>query len=401
MSEPKPAPMDLVTDPGEVAEIAAALRIAGAFAFDLEFASDARAIPELALLQIGWGSADDPEVRAIDPLAVDLGPLLACIESPELVKIAHSARQDLWILFERFGLRAHNLFDTQIAAAFVGRGEQIGYGKLVEAALGVKLDKGAQFTRWLERPLSPRQLRYALDDVRYLPAVARLLGDELDARGRRGYVLDESEALAVLCAERVAPELLYLELRGAKSLGGKGLGALRALTAWRDGEARLRNKPLSWILPDKAMLEICRKGARSERELKSIRGIGEGTVKRYADEIIAKVNEGASQLEGLVDVDAAAQPSQRQQVWASVILGIVQAAAEETEIAARFIATKSDVDTIAQILDECDGTCEPDLPIFQGWRRDVVGGRIAAWLRGEAAIVCDPASPTGIRLGAS
>ena len=156
-----------VTDAAEVASIAAEIARCGWFALDLEFMTEGRYVAELSLVQVGWGDQDTPTVAAIDPLRVDPRAVIDLVARDDVEVIIHSAQADLALIGAAFSVRATHVFDTQIAAAFLGMGEQIGYGALVERIAGVHLDKGAQYTEWSRRPLSEDQLRYALDDVRY------------------------------------------------------------------------------------------------------------------------------------------------------------------------------------------------------------------------------------------
>ncbi|MCA9680546.1 MAG: hypothetical protein KC464_36285, partial [Myxococcales bacterium] len=256
----------LIVDTDAVAEVVAACREAGEIALDLEFAADGRMRPDLALVQVAWCPGRDPgdpdapdadavEVRAIDATVVDPTPLLALIAG-EVDVIAHAARQDLQLLAARFDLRGARLFDTQIAAAFVGLGDQLGYARLADALVGARIDKGPQFTDWLARPLSPRQLAYALDDVRHLPAAAAILRERLAASGRDAWVRQECEILCdvAFAAGRTGPDDAWQDVGGARRLHGADRAALVRLAAWRWQVAAAGNKPPTWILADKVLI---------------------------------------------------------------------------------------------------------------------------------------------------
>ena len=224
-----------VTDAVEVAAIAAEIERHGWFALDLEFMTEGRYVAELSLVQVGWGDDyDTPHVAAIDPLNVDARPVIDLVARDEVEVIIHSAQADLALIGAAFGVRATRVFDTQIAAAFLGMGEQIGYGAMVERLAGVHLDKGAQYTEWSRRPLSADQLRYALDDVRYLPAIWQRLAQDLEGRGRAGWVQEECDVLADTWAERTPPDEMYRRVRGWNTL--KRL----LLAPRRDGASRRR-----------------------------------------------------------------------------------------------------------------------------------------------------------------
>lgn len=357
-------------------------------AFDIEFVSEGRFIPELSLLQVAWGPVESPHVAAIDFLAVGrdgIQPLFALLEDPAIEVVAHSARQDLGLLATRYQVSVAGLWDTQIAAAFAGLGEQIGCAKLVQGLTGGKLDKSQQFTAWLTRPLTARQVRYALDDVRYLPAVWAELRRRLVELGRLEWVREESARLAAGVGPPGPPEVAYQDVKGWRNLGGAALGSLRALAAWRLEQALAENKPMSWIVPDRAMLELCRRGPESVRELRAVRGVGEGTARRYGVAMLAAMAEGAKapppapppRSDGL---------SPRAQVWSAVISSLVQARCLAANIAPRLVGARDDAETLAAWFDSGDRAREPDVELLTGWRRELAGEAVLAWLQGRSVI---------------
>ncbi|ACY19151.1 ribonuclease D [Haliangium ochraceum] len=391
MSESASHPTPL-TDAASVAAVAARVAAAGAMAFDFEFASDGRFLAELALVQVSWGDPEAPEIALIDSVAVDPTPVLRLIGDPAVVSVAHAAKQDLGILAARFDIFAENFWDTQIAAAFVGMAEQIGYGKLVDALLGVQLDKASQFTKWLERPLSPAQLRYAADDVRYLPRVWAHLSQRLDELGRRAWVGEESALLARDAMPYGPAELAYHSLKGAGALRGKALGRLAALAAWRQERALADNLPLSWVLPDKALLELSRRGARGPGDVRNAPGVTGTIARRYADAIV-------SALQGAGKPPAGAPPSRGPslddgaRLRVPVVMAMLQTRAAEAGIAARFAATRADAESLVAWHAAGGDEGERDgVPLLEGWRRDLFGDAALAWLRGERALRCDPGS---------
>jgi ribonuclease D len=394
---------ELVTQEAEVAAIARACDDAGALAIDLEFVSQDRYRPDLALVQIAWRAGADPgavEVRLVDPLAVDVRPIVELCAGAVAV-IAHAPRQDLQILASRFGLRARRVFDTQTAAAFAQHGDQVGYARLVESVLGEKLGKEAQWTDWLRRPLGDDQLRYADADVRFLPALAQALGQRLDALGRGAWVLEESDAIAEVAhrAASLAPGDAWREIGGARSLDLDGRAALRRLAAWRHELAEAQNKPPSWIVGDKALVELARARPRDERGLRVVK-LPE-SARRHAAELLAAVALAETDPRDGLDLGAAWGPGgPRAQVWEEIILALVQAASEETGIPARYLGTRGDAEDLARALEARTDRRWDEVahPMLRGWRREVIGGRVLAWLRGDAALVADPSATSGVRL---
>lgn len=395
MTTLEPSP-DLITDPQDVAEIAREIRAAGSFALDLEFMTESRYVAELSLVQVAWGASDAPAVHAIDPLKVDTRPIADLVGDPEVETVIHSAQADLALIGAVFGVRGRAVMDTQIGAAFLGLGDQIGYGGLVERMTGIELDKGSQFTEWSRRPLTAEQLRYALDDVRYLPGAWRQLREGLEAQGRLAWVLDECDRLAETWATRIPPSEMYRRVRGWNTLRRRNQGALRALAAWREDEALRANRPPSWLMNDRTMLEIARRPPRDLAELRGVRGLGEGTAHRYGRELLAAIEQG------LEDPPPAEEITPRipniGQSWPAILSGIVQARCREASIAARFVAPRRDIDELIAWWLVGDREHEPSLPLLMGWRRELVGQDLVDWLHGRTSVVVDPDSEAGLTI---
>jgi ribonuclease D len=420
----------LVRDPGEVAAIAEACAAAGAIALDLEFVAQDRFRPELALVQVAWrserpdpgaaapgGAAASPvgwpagriEVRLIDAVAVDAAPVIA-LTAGAVDVIAHAARQDLQILATRYGVRVRRLFDTQVAAAFAGLGDQIGYGRLVEALLGIRLGKEQQWTDWLRRPLAPAQLQYAVADVLHLLPAADLLAERLAASGRASWVRAECEVLAQVGHDAAlqVPDEAWRDVASARTLDDHGRAAVKRLAAWRLEQAIALNTPPSWIMNDKALLELARTRPGDERSVGRVRGLGD-QARRQAGALLSALMASAEDVRAGAVPPAASPwngpPGSRVQLWEEVVVALVQAAAEETGIPSRWLATRGDAEDVARALDAHrhalgDGPSGPpgiDHPLFTTWRREVVGDRLLGWLRGETALVGDPAVAAGVR----
>jgi len=392
-TQPTPA---LVSNPDDVQEIARLIQDAGRFALDLEFMTEGRYVAELSLVQVAWGDAANPEVRAIDPLKVDARPIADLVADPSVETVIHSAQADLALLGAVFGVRGRNVIDSQIAAAFLGLGDQIGYAGLIEHSAGVHLDKASQFTEWSRRPLTEEQVRYALDDVRYLDAAWEGLRSELVARGRLPWVIEECDRLAETWAERIPPQEMYRRVRGWNSLRRRSQGALRGLAAWREEEALRLNRPPSWLLNDRTLLEVARRPPEDVNELRAVRGMGEGTAQRYGKAILEAMERG------IEDPPPGDDPLPRLpnvgQSWPAILSGIVQARCRESSIAARFIATRREIDELIAWWLVGDRSEEPNIALLQGWRRDLVGRDLLDWLRGETAVVVDPDSEAGLSI---
>ena len=386
----------LATTARELDEIVDRIRDAGSFAFDLEFVPEGRYIPELALVQVAWGDPDEPEVAAIDPLEVDVTPFAQLVADEDLETIVHAAQADLAILAGSYETAGRAVRDTQITAAFAGYGDQIGYAALVQSVLGVRLHKGSQYTEWLRRPLSQKQLAYALDDVRYLARVwgelhARLAGSE-----RLAWALEECEQLAATAWRRPAPDESYRRVKGWARLDGPERGALRELAAWREREAARGNRPPSRVLNDRSMLELARTGPSNEDGLRAVRGVDEGVVRRHGRRLLDAIEHGAARPIEREPSRAPLPPAG--EVWAAALHGLVRALALEAGIAPRFLGPRSEIEAVVRWWIEGDRESPPPLPLLEGWRGALAGDAILAWLGGEAALVADPDSEAGVRL---
>ncbi|HEX2254892.1 MAG TPA: HRDC domain-containing protein [Thermoanaerobaculia bacterium] len=375
-----------VEDSAEVRRIAEVIGRGGHFALDLEFVSQSRYVPELCLVQVAWGERDDPEVAALDALAVDLAPVYELVEDTAVEVVLHSAQGDLALLGHRFGVTARRVFDTQIAAGFLGLGDQLGYAALVQAMTGIELDKGHQFTDWCRRPLSDEQLRYALDDVRYLPAIARDLGARLAAIGRLEWVEAESAAIAAAAVERTPPEEMFRRLGGWHRLPDRSRAALRALAAWREREALLRNKPPRWLLKDDALVEIARRLPASLAELRRIPQVPDAAARRHGRDLLAAAAEGAA----AAPPEAGRRPSRlpsRMRSWGSDLLAVIHERCRGADIAPRFVASRADADALVEWWADggAVGAPEPNLPLLAGWRRELAGVAALTWLAERSA----------------
>ena len=386
----------LATTARQLDEVVERVREAGSFAFDLEFVPEGRYIPELALVQVAWGDPDEPELAAIDPLEVDVTPFAALVADEEIETLVHAAQADLAILAGSYEVAGHAIRDTQIVAAFAGYGDQIGYAALVQSLLGVRLHKGSQYTEWLRRPLSRKQLAYALDDVRYLARVWGELRGRLEGSERLAWAIEECERLAATAWRRPAPDESYRRVKGWARLGARERGALRGLAAWREREALRGNRPPSRVLNDRSMLELARSGPANEDGLRAVRGVDEGVVRRHGSRLLDAIEQGA------------ANPPEREpsraplsaagEVWAAALHGLVRALALEAGVAPRFLGPRSEIEAVVRWWVEGDRESPPPLPLLEGWRGRLAGEAILAWLGGEAALVADPGSEAGVRL---
>ncbi len=401
----------LVTEDGEVAATARALATAPLVAFDVEFASAERLVPKLCLLQVAWLGehvsldaparqivAAVPEIRLLDPLAVDVAPVVHALAAHPMV-VAHSPRQDLQLLAQRFGPGAATmpgLIDTQLMAAFAGIGDQVGLGSLVRELLGIELEKGSQFTNWARRPLSPAQLEYAPGDVAHLHAIYATLRDRLGERIAWARAETAEVARDALEAASVTVDTAWRDIAGLRTLDRAGLAAGIALAAWRFRTATELDRPLGQVLGEKLLIDFARHRAdgNAVRNAKGVSPIA----RQRADEIADAIATADVSAVAAIARQPSHAPSVRAQRWAELLLAIAHVVADDSRIASRLLATRSDAEEFARTADEAGLAAITALPALATWRRDVIGAAWRGFLDGSLALVGDAKANHGIAL---
>jgi ribonuclease D len=352
-----PALAELVT------RIAAQPRIG----LDTEFLRERTYRAQLCLLQI----ASRSEALCVDPLALGApAPLAGVLSAPGVTKVMHASRQDLEVLLPLFGL-TRPVFDTQIAAGLTGLPAQVGYAEAVRRLLGKELAKSHTRTDWSRRPLTPEQIEYALDDVRYLLPLAAALEEQLERLGRRAWLTEELRALDDVSALTVDPETAWLRLKGLRELDPGRARLAQALAAWRERSALAHDRPRGWILDDAVLREIVLQVPRSLDALGQIHGMPPGLIKRRGAELLACV-AGAAVPEPPPPLAARARPDALKTALVKKFLGISQTVARELDLVPEVLATRRDLEQLA------DG--RRDGAPLRGWRREVLGEQLLAAL---------------------
>ena len=384
----------MITTPEALRALVAEAREAEAVALDTEFVWERTYYPHLGVVQLGW-SADD--VHLIDAAELDLAPLAPLLEDAGVVKLLHDAPQDLQILRRAAGAEVRNVFDTRLAAGFVGLGATISLQALLRAALGVHLPKGETRSDWLRRPLTAEQQAYALDDVRHLPALWRWLREQAEARGRLAWVEEEMRLYddPAFTAER-DPAEHYLRLKGAGRLSPRERAVLREVAAWREREARERNRPRGHVVPDDVLVSVAQRKVEDEAALGRVRGLSDNARKRYGGSLVEAAQRGAAapkedwpeKARRRDDEDLVAA---RTDLLLSALKGEGQAAGVDPGL----VASRSDLEALVQA--HADGAVRAEEHrALEGWRRTFVGERLLRVLDGAAAVglAGDPALPT-------
>ena len=354
----------LVTTAPQLAAACARLRGAGWIALDTEFMRERTYYAKLCLVQIA--SADD--VWLVDPLAVDIAPLIDVLYQDDLLKVLHSARQDLELMYDLRGAPPPAVFDTQIAAGFVGYDDQIGYANLVEKIIGVKLDKTQTRTNWAARPLSAEQLRYAAADVTHLRTIYADLHSCLAAQGRLAWAQEECAKLSRPALYANPLDCVHLRIKQGHAFTPAVQTRLRALAIRREELARARDLPRSWVLRDTDLIALAIHAPRDDGELaahEELKALPRTWMPEFLPLLHAPTPVAAAW-------PAAPILSAAQQRLLSTLTGIVRQCASDTGISAALLATRKDLEAL--ILGR------RDLPVLQGWRHEVVGAALIAAL---------------------
>jgi len=357
-------------------DLCAVLSQASWFAIDTEFLREKTYYPILCLVQV----ATPDVVACIDPLSLDdMTPLLDVIYDSGITKVMHAARQDMEIFYHLRGAVPAPVFDTQIAALLLGLPDQVGYAGLVQELLGVKLHKLHSRTDWSQRPLDAEQLHYAADDVIYLAQAYQLIQDRLRETGRLDWLADDFRALSDPAVYAAHPENAWLRVKGANRLSGAALSTLQALAAWREEKAQAMDRPRGWLLRDDVLVDIARHRPENPARLGKIRGLHENTVRKHGDDLLALVA-------GAKDVAPAPLPRRKlrqrltpaQDAAVDVLQAVIRLVAEENSINPSVLANRNQLE---QLL-----LGENDVPVLQGWRRQLAGERLQGFLDGNLNI---------------
>ena len=353
-------------------------------AVDTEFMRETTYWPKLCLIQ----AAGPSDAAVIDPLAegLDLAPFLALLADPNITKVFHAARQDLEI-FHNLGVLPSPLFDTQVASMAAGFGEQIAYDALVRQMLRVEIDKSSRFTDWARRPLSDAQLVYALGDVTHLAKLYPKLRDRLERDGRLGWVSEEMNFLIDPALYDVDPEKSWRRLKPRK-FNPRYLAAFKGVAAWRERTAQTRDQPRGRILKDEAIDEIATQLPMDIEALGRMRSLPKGWGNsRFGIEMLAALKEALKDPEAYAPVIERQQGGSNQPPPGAVVellKVLLKARAEDAGVAAKLIATVSDLEKIAS--DDSAG-----VSALTGWRRELFGADALRLKRGELALVLDGA----------
>ncbi|HSF92789.1 MAG TPA: ribonuclease D [Paracoccaceae bacterium] len=348
---------------------------------DTEFLRERTYFAQLCLVQMAYPGEGERNAAIIDVLApgIDLAPMYELFRNRDVVKVFHAARQDLEIFCIEGNVIPEPFFDTQIAAMVCGFGEQVGYETLVRKIAKASVDKSSRFTDWSRRPLSDKQLHYALSDVTHLRDVYEFLSDKLEETGRTSWVEEEEAILTDPATYRVEPAEAWLRVK-TRTTSPRFLAVVRELAELCERTAQERNIPRSRIFKDDAIMELASTKPQSIDDLgKSRLLLREARKGKLAEDIVAAVKRGVTCAEEKLPI--AVEPRAKKpgtEGLADLLRVLLKAEAERSGVAQKLIATSADLDAIAND--------ETDVPALHGWRYEVFGADAERLKQGKIAL---------------
>jgi ribonuclease D len=371
--------MDLITDTKALAALCKALAHDPFVTVDTEFMRETTYWPDLCLIQIAGTEVNG----LIDPMAegIDLKPFFALMNNEKVLKVFHAARQDVEIMVHLAGTVPHPIFDTQIAAMVCGFGDQVSYEAIVRKLAKAQIDKSSRFTDWSRRPLSEKQLIYALSDVTHLRTVYEKLKLELEVNGREPWLAQEMAILTAIETYRTEPQDAWKRIK-VRLKSKKQLAVLIAVAGWRELEAQEKNVPRSRIIKDDAVAELAMQMPQSKEALGQLRALPRGmATSRIGDGLIRVVKEGlARDPLSLPHTNwGREESSESTQAAAEILKLALKVVCEREGLAPKLVANTSDIEAIAE-------SDEADVPLMHGWRREVFGNLALELKRGKAMI---------------
>ncbi len=372
--------MQLITSQADLAAFCASVADGRYITVDTEFIRDKTYYPKLCLLQIAGAES----AAVIDPLAdgIDLAPVFKLMQKASLTKVFHAARQDIEIFYLLSGKIPNPIYDTQAAAAVCGYGESVGYETLVNNIVGQELDKSSRFTDWSARPLSEKQLNYAISDVTHLRVIYDELNQKITAAGRTSWIDEEHAYLTSPSIYANEPEDAWQRLKYGH-MRPKHLAALRELAKWREIEARKHDVPRGRIVKDETLVELASLMPRKESDLARMRGLDKHISKPKVDAILECVQAALALAPAdYPQVKQHKKPSENITSALAMLQLLLKVKADVHGIASSMIASKDDMELIA--------LGKTETPTLQGWRFEIFGQQAQALMQGKLKMSLNP-----------
>lgn len=373
-------PLHCITTTAELAAFCEDAASQPFVAVDTEFAREKTYWPQLCLVQVAFAG----QQAVIDPLAarLDLKPLFALMQDRNVIKVLHSARQDIEIFHALTGHIPQPVFDTQIAASVLGFGDSVGYERLVREMLGQTVDKAARYSDWTARPLPERQLQYALEDVTHLRDLYPRLRERLVQQGREDWLREDLETLCSPATYAQEPEQAFRRLK-LKAGSATFQATARALAVWREETAQRRNLPRGWVLKDDALVRLASELAHGRADLGLVTSRLPKALLEMDRELPARLLEAR---QGLPRTPREEAPAQAPDGVVELLRVWLRTCCARHGVAERLVAAGSDLERLAT-----EGEAS-DVPCLHGWRREVFGTDALRLLAGQVLLGIDPAT---------
>ena len=357
----------------------------GRIAIDTEFVSERRYQALLCLAQVAVPDPDAEDgvrTEVLDPLdSFSPGPLAEVLADPGVEVVVHAGRQDIALLRREWRTEVRNLFDTQVAAGFLGLGSQEGYESLVGKLLGIRLRGAEGFTRWDRRPLTEKQVAYARDDARLLLSLGAEIERRLRETGRLRWAREECRSLEQSTDDR-NPDRIYARLPRLSRLRPEQRAVARELVEWRERTARSMDRPAGNLMPDQALVELARRAPTSRQALEDVRGLPSQTVQRRGRELLDAIIRGRRR-----EPPPAPPPAPRRDPTDAPLVALAQALvrhrSQEAGVAVDLIATQSELASLVEGLRHGGGD---ELRVTRGWRAQLVGDELRELLAGRRSM---------------
>lgn len=372
--------MKYITTTAELEIVCNRLQNADFVTVDTEFLRDNTYYPLLCLIQI----ADDHDAHAIDPLAedMDLSAFWDLMKNPDIIKVMHACRQDMEIMFNEMQSLPTPVFDTQVAASVCGFGDSVGYETLVNKIAKKSIDKSSRYTDWSRRPLTDKQLDYAIGDVTHLRKIYSYLSTRMNDKGRYNWMDDEMSILTSESTYNIDPKAVWKRVK-VRTNNARFLGVLTQIAEWRELQAIERNIPRNRVCKDDVLLEICAHPPKKAEDLDKIRGLSKGFSRSKGGiALMSFIEAGMAIPDDELPKVARSKPRKSPPPMVDLLKVLLKIRCTEEGVAPRLVASSADIEAIA--LDP-----EAEIKAVSGWRYDIFGKDALALINGKMALTSD------------
>ena len=374
--------MTLITTTNSLSELCNKLKESEYVTVDTEFIREKTYWPDLCLIQI----ADNKNAAVVDVLSpnINIEPLLNIMHDPKILKVFHAARQDLEIFFKLTNRLPQPLFDTQIAAMVCGFGDSVGYDTLVNKITGKIIDKSSRFTDWSLRPLTQKQIDYALGDVTHLRLVYENLNQQLLEGDRSEWLREEVEKLNDTSIYQTSPPDAWKRIK-SRNTNPRFLGVLKELASWREKEAQKKNIPRNHVIKDEALVEIAHSTPKSLKNLTRIRGLGQRTAEGYVGQSLLKAVEVGENIPSNQCPQVPRRPSIPKNIGpiTDYLKVLLKMKCDEHGIAQKLIANSADIEKLAAF------GSKAGVAAISGWRKNLFGEDAINLIEGRSTIIIE------------